>query len=200
MNREQKLCCYCGVPINMTKGKLKSKAKYLACKLPCPKRYTSETYRIEIKERLLKKVVKQEDEDLCWSWTAMKNEDGYGCHSFAGESTLAHRVSWIVHNGPIPYGLYVLHKCDNRQCVNPKHLFLGTQKENVHDMRAKGRRIWNGNKGMAHPLRVLTVENVLEIRKLHAAGGVTFRALSKQFEVGETQIRRIVRRERWATV
>lgn len=77
----------------------------------------------------------------CWHWIGAKQDAGYGelwCwekRKYVG----AHRVSWEIHNGPIPKGLSVLHKCDNPSCVNPKHLFLGTQKDNIRDGMKKGR-------------------------------------------------------------
>lgn len=73
--------------------------------------------------------------DLCWKWIAGHYKNGYG--NFRGSK--AHRVSWELAHGRIPEGLYVLHKCDVRDCVNPNHLFLGTYKDNMVDMVSKGR-------------------------------------------------------------
>ena len=75
----------------------------------------------------------------CWTWTASKNPHGYGQIRLSGKLTLAHRVSWTIHNGVIPEGLFVLHICDNPPCVRPDHLFLGTQKDNIRDAVAKKR-------------------------------------------------------------
>lgn len=75
----------------------------------------------------------------CWLWTAAKNEKGYGVFGLGQETDKAHRIAWRLINGLIPQGLFVLHRCDVPACVNPKHLFLGTNIDNVRDMIAKGR-------------------------------------------------------------
>lgn len=84
--------------------------------------------------------------DACWQWAAKSvSNDGYGRFGVILEPMEpqvkhgAHRVSWVLHRGPIPDGSYVLHKCDNRLCVNPEHLFLGTAKDNHEDMMRKKR-------------------------------------------------------------
>lgn len=102
--------------------------------------------KIMIDDRILQRfwlkvlVVGSED---CWIWLACKRAKGYGGFSVLGGPMLAHRFSWIIHHGPIPKGLCVLHACDNRLCVNPNpgHLFLGTELDNYNDMVQKGRRV-----------------------------------------------------------
>lgn len=79
------------------------------------------------------------NEDGCWIWQSTIAWRGYGLYSMNRKRLAAHRASWIIHKGEIPDGLFVLHKCDVRTCVNPDHLFLGTQKDNMQDCIKKGR-------------------------------------------------------------
>ena len=81
-------------------------------------------------------------ESGCWMWTGGANDKGYGLYRTRTKTNLprtVHRLAWIFHKGEIPHGLYVCHKCDVRCCVNPNHLFLGTQRDNLRDMVRKGR-------------------------------------------------------------
>lgn len=79
------------------------------------------------------------DDRGCWEWTSAFGQGGYGKLTANSQQRSAHRVSYEIHHGPIGDGLCVLHRCDNKSCVNPGHLFLGTKSENTRDMYAKGR-------------------------------------------------------------
>jgi hypothetical protein len=96
--------------------------------------------RIPLEDRFWPKVNKR-GPDECWEWNGCTKPFGYGFISRrpSGNSELAHRVSWELANGPIPDGLYVLHRCDNPPCVNPNHLFLGDYGDNARDRAAKKR-------------------------------------------------------------
>lgn len=90
-----------------------------------------------MRDRLMERVVIGATE--CWHWVGVTNAFGYGRMTHKGRLQVAHRLSWEEVNGPIPAGLYALHKCDNPSCINPNHLFLGTYSDNIRDAWAKGR-------------------------------------------------------------
>jgi hypothetical protein len=113
--------------------------------------------------------------------------------------SLAHRVSWSISNGPIPVEMCVLHRCDNPSCVNPEHLFLGTQKDNIADMVEKGRNKSPGVKGQSHHSAKLNNAGVHKIRERLAAG-ITQRAVAKEFKMSPGAINRISRGFAWAHI
>lgn len=83
--------------------------------------------------------VVREELGACWNWTGALYKEGYGAFSVHRKARGAHRVAWEMEHGPIPPGLFVCHRCDNRRCIRSTHLFLGTQADNIADCRAKGR-------------------------------------------------------------
>ena len=104
----------------------------------------------------------------CLEWTGYINARGYGCFGLKSQSRLAHRVAYILANGGIPEGLFVLHRCDNRKCCNSEHLFAGTNDDNMKDMVRKGRQAKQINSGKGNHQynegHKLTREKAYEIR------------------------------------
>lgn len=133
--------------------------------------------------------------DKCWMWTGASARFGYGNSYFNGKNVPAHRLSWILENGEIPKGMNVCHKCDNPRCVKPDHLFLGSQAENMRDMRQKNR----GAKGERHGSAKLSLEDVLQI-KLALKQGRTQTSIALEHHVGVPQISRIASGKRWPAV
>lgn len=124
----------------------------------------------------------------CWEWTAAKLHDGYGQIGLGPRGSgfgRAHRVSYELFCGPIPDGMLVCHECDNRICVNPKHLFLGTSADNLADMTAKGRRARVGHHGASNPSAKLTAADAAAIR---SATNAHWRELAQRYSVGKTTI------------
>lgn len=136
----------------------------------------------------------------CWLWTAALDHNGYGLIGSGGKhgtNLQAHRVSWELHCGPIPDGQCVLHRCDTPSCVNPDHLFLGTQIENLLDMTQKGRRApMPVTDGEANGRAKLTEADVFKIRRLRAAG-VGGPTLAKQFGVDHKTVYRACSGAAW---
>lgn len=135
----------------------------------------------------------------CWTWTGARTQSGYGWANLlgvAGRSARAHRVSWWIANGPIPPGLFVCHKCDNRSCVRPDHLFTGTCADNNRDMARKGRVVTR--RGSTCPHTRLTEDNVREIRAL--AASMARKDIAARFGVGYRCILHIVGRTSWKHV
>ena len=131
----------------------------------------------------------------CWEWTRRKNKDGYGNVKLHKKEVRAHRVSFTNFRGVIPEGICVCHSCDNRACVNPDHLFLGTHGDNALDRDEKGRNI--NYLGEAHGEAKLTNGQVLEIRSRYASGCVSQQQLANEFGMHRTMIGFIVRRQKW---
>lgn len=133
----------------------------------------------------------------CWLWNGSLNNVGYGQIGvgFRQPNTLAHRVSWRIHFGNIPHGANVLHRCDTPSCVNPDHLFLGTQMTNMLDCKAKGRT----TAGERNTQAKLTRADVVSIRRL-AAAGLSLASIARKFNVSGGNISMIVSGKRWANV
>ncbi len=127
--------------------------------------------------------------DECWIWRHITTSKGYGL-IFDGRMYQTHRVAWAEINGPIPAGLHILHKCDVPACVNPAHLFLGTNADNMRDRGEKGRHL----RGERSPTARLTTQQVLAIRDDSRPD----RDGAAAYGISRTQYRRIRSRKQWA--
>lgn len=144
-------------------------------------------------KRFWSKVNRLGDED-CWEWTAVRNADGYGRFQLYRKIVSSHRASYLMFCGPIPSGMVVMHTCDNPPCVNPAHLVLGTQLENVRDCAAKNRRA--NLKGEAHGMAFLTEKIVNAIRDA-VASGFSQAEMGRAFGIRKGLVCDLVSRRTW---
>jgi len=142
-----------------------------------------------------------ETQEGCWGWTGATQRGGYGCLGVVkdGKQTTigAHRFSYELHFGSIPDGLFVLHSCDNPACTNPEHLRVGTNAENMADMRSKGRE--RSFVGEQNPSAKLTPAKVQEIRERYARGQ-SGEEIAAAYGVDYSLIRMVVTGKIWAHV
>lgn len=147
-------------------------------------------------ERFWSKVRKA-GPDECWEWQAARCKiTGYGYFRTGGRgsgTTTAHRVAYTLTHGDVDSDAVICHRCDNRSCVNPAHLFAGSQAENISDMVAKKRQA----RGAGHSVGVLTESQVQEIRARYAAGGILQRELAAEYGISRDWVGKIVNRRWW---
>lgn len=150
----------------------------------------SEEYTNELKQRLIQKTVI--NENGCWLWTGCTKQFDYGVVRAKRKNYLAHRLAYEIFKNELPGNKYVCHSCDTPRCINPDHLFLGTQTENMFDAKTKKRM----KSGEDHYSTKLSKKDVEEIRVLV---GMKFsqRKLAKLFSVSQSCIGQIARKQRW---
>lgn len=156
--------------------------------------------RLSVEERFWQYVEKGDD---CWLWTGATTKFGHGVMNSGApkyRTLRAHRVSWELHNGPIPKGKCVLHRCDVPACVNPSHLFVGTRGDNNQDMADKGRANGPQFRGESHPAAKLTEEDVRSIRAEYKATKPALRVLGEKYGVSLQTIFRIIKRQNWTHI
>ena len=164
----------------------------------------------------------------CWEWKAGIDGQGYGCFWVKPKQMKTHRVSWMLTFGQIQDDLYVLHRCDNRACVNPSHLFIGTCEDNIADRHGKGRsnspkgdkqghithpesvlrgdqhpsrlKPWTRPRGSAHGISKLTEAEVIEMRSNHQNTGASYKSLARRYGVSDVMIKHIIKRTYWKHV
>ena len=125
----------------------------------------------------------------CWEWQRGFTKSGYGELRVNRRNVKAHRLSWILHCGTIPTGLQVCHHCDNKRCVNPAHLFVGTGGDNARDAR---------DKGIAYVARAkLTEVKVMAMRQRRVNGG-SYGEIAKEFQVNRNSVPGIIKGRAWS--
>jgi hypothetical protein len=128
---------------------------------------------------------------LCWEWLGGGNGKGYGQVRINYRQVGTHQAAWELMHGAIPKGLWVLHKCDNRACCNPDHLFLGTAKDNAMDMSVKGRH--RGSTGFSTGTKRHHISNhEVKTVRMKAENGSSFSALAREYDVSKNTISNIV--------
>ena len=143
------------------------------------------------------KIGKIVNKDECIIWERATNGNGYPVKWINGKAQSYLRHKWRLEHGDIPKGRCICHHCDNPSCINPKHIFLGSYADNMHDMIAKGRARYAY--GVFHGRSKLTPEKVLEIRKKFNEG-VTIKVLHKEYGMSRTAIHKVVYRITWKHV
>lgn len=204
-------CAKCGSPL--VRERLANGRKPKFCSPSC----YHESLRRPLEGRFWSFVDKSAGPDACWPWMGQKIH-GYGYFWMRGASHRAHRVSYELASGVRPGGLLVCHRCDNRACVNPAHLFAGTHKENMADMKAKGRassgaahsaivlasrprgdlhhsrvKPWVMARGSSHGMARLTEPEVIEIRRSNEDRV----SLAAKYGISASMVWRIRRRLSW---
>ena len=156
---------------------------------------------MNVQEYLKSKIII--DKNSCWLWKGYvkkinaKRQSGYALAWHNGKNRMAHRLSYTAFKGRIPDGLCVCHHCDVKHCINPDHLFLGTQKDNIQDMFKKGRQpnpaIIQGEKNSQAKLTEKDIYAIFYLRKKNQTG----QQIADIFNISKMQVSRILNKQRW---
>lgn len=183
-----KACSFCGLNFHIRAWEKPNEfMKQTFCSRDC-----SSKSRALGRDAILKRYVLSPSG--CWEWSLYRDKKGYGRMSEHMGEVLTHRISYLHHVGPIPNGLHVLHRCDNPCCINPNHLFLGTNLDNSNDKIAKGRA--RGAVGAKNCKAKLSEEDIVKIRNDPRSGSV----IGREYGMSQPMISAIKRRVFWKHV
>lgn len=189
-------CTYCGTLFQRYASATRNKKGEVRKIFKCPN-----CRKVKPDIRFWLKVDKTSSANGCWIWNGCINDDGYGCFPLPSGEQIAHRVAWILSGNTIPKGKYVLHKCPgkhNRACVNPSHLYIGDQSDNMRDSVSQGTHLFSKRVGAKHYHALLTDEAVREIRREYRRFNV--KPLAEKFKVSIAAIRDVAKRRSWKHV
>lgn len=203
-NRVPRVCAYCGASLSVLPSRT-NHGRPIYCSTACQRLGQQARAAAEAPARFWARVEKTEG---CWLWHGPVNPySGYGWFTLFGKHVSAHRYSWQLEHGPIPEGLNVCHNCDvnypvrdwtNRRCVRPDHLFLGTQADNLLDMRTKQRGYPPPHlAGVANARSKLSEADVIAIRERYSPGAITYAMLAEEYGVSIAAIRFVARGLTW---
>lgn len=148
---------------------------------------TNKKYLLKVLKRFHSQI--SIDKNKCWNWNGDSQKNGYGKFASHNKQWVTHRWSWIFHNGSIPIGLLCCHKCDNKKCANPDHLFIGTQKDNIQDALKKKRIPVGENRYGAKVTELQAIKILKDPRKC--------REIAKIYSVAWSTIDCIKKRKKW---
>lgn len=184
-------CEHCGKSVSHPPSQA-SKGRF--CSVSCAKRHEAKDW----KARFWSKVSVAGPEE-CWDWIGAKTSNGYARMIIEGKSVMGSRVSYMIAHDldEFPEGLHALHHCDRPICVNPSHIFTGTDRDNLYDSMEKGRARSGGRKGEDQHLHKLTEDDVREIRRATSAG-IQQKVLAERYGVHRDTIRNVMIGRTWA--
>ncbi len=167
------------------------------CSAECSRRYRSRVAAENVEARFWSYILQPNDPNCCWPWQGQVDANGYGRFNWRrGETQLAHRLSYRLAHGELPVDRFVCHRCDNPPCINPAHLFLGTQLDNMRDAAAKGRTASPDRRGEEVNTAKLSTTDVVFIRGATA----TTAEVAALFDISQAQVNNIRKRRQWKHV
>jgi hypothetical protein len=181
--RYMETCIICNNILDRGQSKL--------CSRKCTARYANQKKQLKYSSTISKRFwARTIPSNECIRWLGAITSAGYGCVRINKQTYQAHRVAYELEKGEIPSNMYVIHTCDNRWCVNPEHLFIGTHQDNMTDKIRKGRQ--PQHHGENNPRARLTQKDIKEIRELYHSGNWKQKDIGLLFGIHQTHVSRII--------